>query len=178
MGSASVCVPRVGERFLAAAGRKGGTASLSPRDGKVIIDNVRRGRSGKSCRNGTAAAPSPLSLPPDSRIKRKKDFLRLEKEGRRLYSRSFLLVAAPSASGSSRIGIAITRKIDKRAVVRNKLKRRIREIFRRNKGSLNAPYDILVVARKTALDCSFKEIERQLLGTLRHHGYLNQPVCE
>lgn len=72
----------------------------------------------------------------------------------------------------SRLAVAVTKKIDKRAVVRNLIKRRIREVFRLHKDCFVKPVDIVVVARRGVQECDYSEYERQLVGSLRSKGIL------
>lgn len=75
---------------------------------------------------------------------------------------------APSSRGYSRLGITVTTKVDKRAVFRNHIKRCIREVFRLHRQNLTANVDLVVIARNDSNMLSFQEIERELLGALRH----------
>jgi len=96
----------------------------------------------------------------------------VQEQGLKLYSKHFLLIALGSAAENSRVGITITTKVDKRATERNRLKRRIREIFRLNSKNLKENFDIVVIARKNAVTCDYPQIEREILGALKHHGLL------
>lgn len=69
-------------------------------------------------------------------------------------------------SKGPRLGITVSTKIDKRAVVRNRIKRLIREVFRKNQRSFQG-FDIVVIARKNASHLSYKEAEREIIGALR-----------
>lgn len=80
----------------------------------------------------------------------------------------FLIAFEPSEDGP-RLGITVSTKIDKRAVVRNRIKRLIREVFRKNRGRFDG-FDIVVIARKDASNVPYKDIERELLGALRKSG--------
>jgi ribonuclease P protein component len=82
------------------------------------------------------------------------------------------VLVLPSDTNESRLAIAVTTKIEKRATRRNKIKRRIREIFRVIRPKLSPPIDIVVVARRGVMDCDFDDYKRELLGSLRAHGYL------
>ena len=149
--------------------------SQSRREERVITVNATSSQPGSKPRR-PATAPRPgydTSFPPQYRLKTSADFAHLDKEGKRLYSSGFLLVVAPSMTGESRLGIAVTRKLDKRAVVRNKIKRRVREIFRASRARFKTPCDILVIARREALQSAYSDMERQILGALHHHGYLD-----
>ncbi len=68
--------------------------------------------------------------------------------------------------------MAVTTKLEKRAVVRNLIKRRIREIFRVARHTFARPIDIVVVARKGIQQCKFDDYQREILGALRAKGLL------
>lgn len=106
------------------------------------------------------------------RIKKKKEFEVVYNNGARCFSKNFLLIIARNTTGRSRLGITVTKKVDKRAVYRNLIKRRVREVFRLNRHLLNDTYDIVVVARQNAAEISYSEVQRQLLGALRYNSYL------
>lgn len=82
------------------------------------------------------------------------------------------MVILPSDVGESRLAVAITTKIDKRSVVRNKIKRRLREIFRSIRHDFIKPIDMVVVARRGVQDCEFEQYKRELIGALRSNRYL------
>lgn len=63
---------------------------------------------------------------------------------------------------TSRIGITITKKIDKRSARRNRLKRRIKEIFRINRHKFQYTADIVVVALNGATEIDFAQIRKDL----------------
>jgi ribonuclease P protein component len=70
------------------------------------------------------------------------------------------------------MAVAVTTKIEKRAVGRNLVKRRLREIFRQNRHGFIRNYDLLVVARRGVQDCSFDDYRREILGSLRANKIL------
>jgi ribonuclease P protein component len=67
----------------------------------------------------------------------------------RNHGKFFLVVFCVNNRGSARLGIAVSRKVSKRAVVRNRIKRQIRESFRLNKNLLMG-MDCVVVAKQAA----------------------------
>lgn len=104
-------------------------------------------------------------LAPLERIRKKKDFSGLYKHGSRFRGRYFTLVFRPNGLGFSRLGVVVSRKIGP-AVVRNRVKRRFREIFRRNKAVLAEPLDLIVVARPDIAGLEWPEFRDGFLSGL------------
>lgn len=101
------------------------------------------------------------------RIRDPRDFRRLQREGRRRSSRHFVAVVGPGwEPGRTRLGLAVSRRVGG-AVGRNRVKRRVREWFRRRRGELPAGCDVVVIARSGAVGLSSEEIARELEGLAR-----------
>jgi ribonuclease P protein component len=98
------------------------------------------------------------SLAPRERIRKKKDFLVLYKKGYRYKGKYFNLIGLFSVLPYSRVGVVASRKVGN-AVVRNKAKRRMRELFRRNKDLFRSPVDLLIVASAAIRDAAWTELE-------------------
>ena len=88
------------------------------------------------------------SFPRAARLLRPGDFAALRRASRRVGADHFHAEAAPHASGP-RLGMAVSRRVSKRAVERNRIKRQIRDSYRHVRPQLPA-LDILVVARTSA----------------------------
>lgn len=88
------------------------------------------------------------SFPRAARLLRPGDFAALRSASRRVGADHFHAEAAPRTSGP-RLGMAVSRRVSKRAVERNRIKRQIRESYRHIRPQLPA-LDILVVARTSA----------------------------
>ncbi len=71
---------------------------------------------------------------------------------------------------TSRLAVLVSSKTEKLAVVRNKFKRRIREIFRLNKHKINYPLDIIVIATKISIKQKYKVLEESFLKVLSEEG--------
>jgi ribonuclease P protein component len=102
------------------------------------------------------------SLPPRQRIRKKKDFLVLYKKGYRYKSRYFSLIGLPNALLYSRVGVVASRKVGN-AVARNRAKRWMRELFRRNKDLLVHPVDLLIVATPAMKEATWPELRESYL---------------
>jgi ribonuclease P protein component len=104
------------------------------------------------------------------RLKKRADFVAAAK-GRRQHQRNFVLQARerdPAVeSESARVGFTVTKKVGK-AVVRNRIRRRLREAVRLAGGSAFTPdCDYVVAARREALTASFDELRGELSRALR-----------
>lgn len=111
-------------------------------------------------------------FPSKFRIRKRAEFVQIQRDGAKIYCKHFLIIVRPSKSGDSRLGVVVTRKLDKRAVRRNRLKRQLREIFRLNRSNLRSPLDIVIIARRGSLALKYWEIENEILGQLARKGYL------
>lgn len=65
----------------------------------------------------------------------------------------------PEASSGPRLGLTVPRALGG-AVVRNRIKRRLREAFRLNRAALDPKWDIVVNPRRAATDAPFGELEK------------------
>ncbi len=121
----------------------------------------------------TSHAPSSRSssetLPTCQRVTRRRDFIRAYEEGRKFFSRHAVIFAISNELGGPRLGITTTKKLGK-AHVRNRLKRRVREIFRRERALLgleSLPIDFVVNVKRSAVGAPFEEFRLDLVRTLR-----------
>ena len=92
--------------------------------------------------------------------------LKMNYEFRRVYNKGksgvspFLVVyARPNRGGKNRLGVTVSAKLGK-AVIRNRVRRRLREIFRLSQESMKQGYDIVLVARSRAVTATYWELER------------------
>jgi ribonuclease P protein component len=95
------------------------------------------------------------------RLLKSSEFSKVGREGFRVAEPTFVLLVAPRMleSGSpQRIGITVSRKVGA-AVVRNRVKRRIREWFRRSRGKLRPGIDLVVIGRSAAAGLSGRDTE-------------------
>jgi ribonuclease P protein component len=73
---------------------------------------------------------------------------------------------APAASRASRFGISIKKALGG-AVVRNRIRRRVREILRRNRMEIPAGWDIVIHPKSTVAQAAFAPLEAELVRLLR-----------
>ena len=93
---------------------------------------------------------------PAEHIRRRPDFQRVYDQGIRVRGRYSTVFLLPTSLAFARLGIAATKKLGG-AVVRNRAKRLIREVFRRNK--IARGVDVVIVPRRELLDASLTALE-------------------
>ncbi|MDZ3823519.1 MAG: ribonuclease P protein component [Pseudoxanthomonas sp.] len=103
------------------------------------------------------------TLPRAARLSGKAQFDRVFAAGHRRGSRYFRLVVADNGLDHPRLGMAVSRRIDRRAVVRNRLRRQVREAFRLHWRDLPA-IDVVVTARPEAAHAPRAEVWADLLA--------------
>jgi len=99
------------------------------------------------------------------RLLNSNEFRRIGRVGRRLATQYFVvLVAAPEApceANRRHLGVTVSRRVGN-AVVRNRIKRGVREWFRQSRESLEASVDLVVIARSAASKLSAGEVGEEL----------------
>lgn len=101
---------------------------------------------------------------PEERLRKRADFLRCYERGRRRYGRLVTVYVLERQEGEvqPRLGITVTRKVGK-AVIRQRAKRRIREIYRRwDRRRQLPPCDILVHAKPAIRMADFSTLQREI----------------
>lgn len=97
------------------------------------------------------------------RLRKRADFLETQRRGRRRAGKHFIVYGSANQRAWSRLGITASRKVGK-AHVRNWWKRRVREIFRRNKPEIPRGVDFVVIVKATSAQAPFEVLERELLA--------------
>ncbi len=98
------------------------------------------------------------------RLRRGSDFRRVFEQGQRVDTRLFRLMGRPTGYPADRLGLAVGRGVGG-AVTRNRVKRLLRDAFRRGVVSLGG-WDLVVVARAPAGTSSQQEVDRELGGAI------------
>ena len=100
-------------------------------------------------------------LPREARIRRAGDFAVLRQASGRLGGRCFSVRYRQNELGHARLGLAVSKRVSKRAVERNRIKRLLRESFRRVRSQLPA-LDLVVMAREQAAGVPGPELLAEL----------------
>lgn len=103
----------------------------------------------------------PAGFDSSDRLLKRREFLALTRYGRKVQDGSFLIFYRSGLQDRPRLGITVSKRVGK-AVIRNRLKRLIREFFRRNRQVLGGNPDINVIAKPAAARLSTQEVEAAL----------------
>jgi ribonuclease P protein component len=114
-----------------------------------------------------------FKLPREARICKRKEILFLQNKGTKIHTKNLVMIFRRRTTGSSRIAITTSKKVDKKAVVRNIAKRRIKEIFRLMRSSMAGSIDILFIARQSIKTCNYRTLENEITSALKQRKLLN-----
>ena len=114
-----------------------------------------------------------LMLPKENRLKKKKDFEKLFKEGKSFSEKFLVLKINKNNLNNNRFGFIVSKKISKKAVTRNKIKRQLREIVRKEINNYQKGFDVAVIALPDIESKNFEEISQALECILKKIKILN-----
>ena len=103
---------------------------------------------------------------PEVTVKENYEFRRIYRKGRSAVSPCMVVYCQKNRQGRNRLGITVSTKLG-HAVVRNQVRRRLREIHRLNMNRTKAGYDVIVVARIRAAHTPYGKLEQEYLSLLR-----------
>lgn len=101
-----------------------------------------------------------------SRIRARKQYREVYDHGHRVPTAYFILFGRKGITPRSRLGITATKKFG-HAVARNRIKRVVREIFRRNRDIVAAPVDVVVNVKSTARQQPYGRLEADLVSRMQ-----------
>jgi ribonuclease P protein component len=109
-------------------------------------------------------------------LRRRSDFLRVQGTGRRFRSRLCAVLVSTGEAQARRVGFTVSRKVGK-AVVRNRVRRRLREVVRNESDKFLPGYDHVIIAYPAAADASFNDLAKDLTWLLSSaHDWASQRV--
>lgn len=100
-------------------------------------------------------------------------FQKLYKKGKSVVSPSLIIYVKKNGQSFNRLGITASKKIGK-AVVRNRAKRRIRELYRTNLPILKSGYDFVIVARSKTATVPYDSLLSAFMSAVKNLGVLNE----
>ena len=108
-----------------------------------------------------------------NRLKKRYQFNYVYKSGEHYSGEHIVLYVASSKTKNIKVGLAVTKKVG-HAVVRNKVRRRLREIIKKQVPILKQNNNIIVVARDNITEASFEKLSNEFLKLLKKANLINE----
>ena len=112
-------------------------------------------------------------MDPAVTVKENYEFRRIYRKGKSAVSPQLVSYCQRNRRGHSLLGVSVSTKLGC-AVVRNRVRRRIREIYRLNKAKMLPGYDLIVVARVRAVETDYQKLDRTYLRLLEQLDLLRE----
>ena len=106
-----------------------------------------------------------------SSLTKNNEFKRLYNRGKSAASKYVVVYCSRTGKADNRLGITVSSKLGG-AVQRNRIRRRLKEIYRLNEHSLRAGYNIVLVARQRSRDAVWSELESSVLALFGKLGLI------
>ena len=119
-----------------------------------------------------------MGLPKAHRLRNRKDYRAVYAQGIRRYSPHLILIARTQNSGAecppqSTFGISISKKVSKKAVVRNRIKRQIKGAIRTYLKQIEPGWKVVIVVKPKAVECKYEHFLRELEELLKQTKIIN-----
>ena len=103
----------------------------------------------------------PFSFQKQVRLLKRAEFVNLNRSGKRHHAKHFIVIAKYNGLQISRLGVSVSKRVGN-AIIRNRVKRLIREFFRLNRPFFPHGYDFVVIAKKDSGYLDFKKTQKEL----------------
>ena len=120
-----------------------------------------------------------MGLPKPHRLKNRQDYRAVYAQGIRRYSPHLTLIALQefNAGGKclpqSSFGISISKKVSKKAVVRNRIKRQLKGVIRTYLKEIEPGWRVVIVVKPKAIECKYEHFLRELEELLKQTKIIN-----
>ena len=101
-------------------------------------------------------------LPKENRLHLDKEIKDLVKSGQSFFLPELVIKYKANHEHISKVGFIVSTKVDKKAVVRNKVARQLREVVRELIPELKTGYSVLIIAKKKILELDFTSLKKQI----------------
>ncbi|MEG0371545.1 MAG: ribonuclease P protein component [Clostridium sp.] len=109
----------------------------------------------------------------EEKIKRNSHFRYIYNKGKSISNDTLVLYNYRNKKDVSRVGISVSKKVGN-SVVRNRVKRLIRECYRLNSESFNKGFDFVFIARQRASTADYKKVESAMKHLMRKSGMITK----
>jgi len=104
-------------------------------------------------------------FPKTARLRSRAEFLKLSRAGSKVQTANFVVIRGSNDKNETRVGITVSGKVGN-SVVRNRIKRQVREFFRRRRAGFPPATDFVIIARRSAGDLRGNAIANELQSAL------------
>jgi len=109
-----------------------------------------------------------------NRVVKQKEFEKIFKKGKGKYTKNLGIKYLKNDLSLNRFSVVVSTKISKKAIQRNKIKRQIREILKKQEYKKDVNYDIIILTLKPILLKTFTEIEKDIIYLLQNQKLLRK----
>ena len=106
-------------------------------------------------------------------LKKNYEFRRLYSKGKSAATPYVVVYAKRTGRDVNHLGVTVSNKIGK-AVVRNRVRRRLREIYRLHEGEMFRVYDLVFVARGRSVDATYARLEQAVMKACKQLKVLRE----
>ena len=110
-------------------------------------------------------------------LKKNRDFQNVYRKGKSYANKYFVMYVLKNETKQNRIGISVSKKVGN-SVIRHHLTRLVRESYRLHEDMFNSGLDIVVIARGTARDISYHQVESALLHLGGLHNIIKKDIIK
>ncbi|MFA6422482.1 MAG: ribonuclease P protein component [Candidatus Buchananbacteria bacterium] len=101
------------------------------------------------------------------RLSKEGDFKQVFSRGQKIFGKVFIIRLLPNLANNSRICIIVSNKISKKATVRNKLKRQVKEVIRQYLPRFRDNFDIIITALPPSLELDYGQLAAEIIQGLQ-----------
>ena len=95
-------------------------------------------------------------------LKKQNDFNQVFNKGEIFGNKTFVMYYLKNGTNTNRLGIIVSKKVSNCAVIRNKIKRRIKEAYSLNEDSFLKGFDLIIIAKGSSKDEKYSQLEKSL----------------
>jgi ribonuclease P protein component len=99
-------------------------------------------------------------------LRRGAEFARVREDGRKTVGRYTVVTILPAPDARTRVGVIASKRFDRKAVVRNRARRLMKEGFRLIRNGISPPVWVVIVARRHLVRATLKEVQGELMRAL------------
>lgn len=133
--------------------------------GPKEVNRSHAAEAGAELTGGWLSSRRKESFPKAARLTKRSEFRDLSRRARRVHTPHFIVLSSAREHSAGRLGITVSSKVGK-AVARNRIKRIVREFFRRCRHQLPRR-DYVIIAKREALGVTAQEAAAELLAALK-----------